>query len=358
MAYIQDITKVDGNFWAAGIDGLELEFFDATESPFAISGLPFYREDGKFCRLALRHLDNVSEGVRILAWHTSGVQIRFATNASRIGVCAELRELSEMSHMPLSGNSGFDLYLGVGTDKRFVKSFRPGFHQESINQLAIDDKCADMRHWTLYLPLYNGVNSVKIGVNKGAIIEAPAKFAIERPILFYGHSITQGGCASRPGNSYTAQICRRLDADMVNLGFSGSALGEPALAEAISEIDASVFVMDYDHNAPTAEHLKNTHEKMFRFIRQRHPDMPVVFVTKTDYDNDPQAGELRKQVIRGTYQNAKDDGDKKVWFVDGQTLYGSQDRDACTVDGCHPNDLGFYRIANGIYPYIKEAAGA
>jgi len=355
MAYVQDITKVDGNFCAAGYEDLDLEFFDATQSPFEISGLPFFQKDKKFCRIPLEYLERVSEGVKILAWHTSGVQIRFSSNASQIGLSAELRELSEMSHMPLSGNSGFDLYLGAGKDKKFVKSLRPSFHQGSINQLAVNDQCNDMRQWTLYLPLYNGVNSVKIGVNKGASIEAPAEFTIKKPILFYGHSITQGGCASRPGNSYTSQVCRWLDADMVNLGFSGSALGELDIAEVITKIDASVFVMDYDHNAPTVEHLSGTHENMFRFIRGKRPDLPVVFVTRTDYDRDRREGDLRKLVISRTYRVAKDNGDPRVWLVDGQTLLGSEDRDACTVDGCHPNDLGFYRISKGIYPYIKTA---
>lgn len=355
MAYVQDITKVDGNFCAAGYEELDLVFYDISKSPFEMSGLSFYEKDKSFCRLPVECLDKASQGVKMLAWHTSGVQVRFRTDARQIAVSVELRELSEMSHMSLSGNSGFDLYLGSGNRKRFVKSLRPAFHQANIEQLAFDSSSDDMREWTLYLPLYNGVNSVRLGINKGATIEPPQKFMIEKPIVFYGHSITQGGCASRPGNSYTSQVCRWLDANMVNLGFSGSALGEIEIAEVIAKIDASVFVMDYDHNAPTPEHLSSTHENMFKLIRKHQPNLPVVFVTKTDFDQNPQESTLRRQIIRQTYQNAKDAGDKKVWFVDGQTLLGKEDRDACTVDGCHPNDLGFYRIAKNIFPYIEEA---
>ncbi len=356
MAYVQDITKVDGNFCAAGFELLDLNFFDASESPFEISGLSFFQKDKEFCRIPLEFLDKVSEGIKILAYHTSGVQIRFSSNASQIALSADLREMSEMSHMPLSGNSGFDLYLGQGKDKRFVKSLRPSFHQESINQLAIDDNCNDMRHWTLYLPLYNGVASVRIGINKGARIEPPAPFAISKPILFYGSSITQGGCASRPGNSYTAQICRWLDADMINLGFSGCALGEEYIAEIVASIDSSVFVYDYDGNAPDAEYLEKTHEPFFKYVRQKHPKLPVVMISMVSVDRNPQMFAKRRDIIETTWLNAKSNADKNVWFIDGGTLFEKDDRDACTVDGSHPNDLGFYRMAKNIYPKVKEAA--
>lgn len=355
MAKVQDITKVDGNFCAAGYEKLDLDFYDITQAPFEMSGLPFYRKDKQFCRLPLEYVDKINEGVKMLAWHTSGVQVRFRSDARQIALSAELRELSEMSHMPLSGNSGFDLYLGTGTTKKFVKSVRPSFHKEFINQLAIDDKCGEMREWTLYFPLYNGVNSVKIGINKGAKIESPSLFSVTKPILFYGASITQGGCASRPGNSYTAQICRWLDADMINLGFSGCALAEENIAKVCSLIDSSVFVFDYDGNAPNVEHLKNTHEPMFKLMRKRWPKLPIIMISIVCFDRNPKEYSIRREVIRQTYLNAKKAGDDKVWFIDGETLFGSEDRDACTVDGGHPNDLGFYRMAKNIYPFIADA---
>lgn len=355
MAHIQDIMKVDGNFCAAGFENLNLDFYDVTQLPFEMSGLPFYRKDKKFCRLPLEYADKINEGIKMLAWHTSGVQVRFRSNAKQIAVSVQLRELSEMSHMPLSGNSGFDLYLGIGANKKFVKSLRPSFHQESINQLAINDNCDDIREWTLYFPLYNGVNEVKIGINKEAKIESPTPFSINKPILFYGTSITQGGCASRPGNSYTSQICRWLDANMINLGFSGCALGEENMAKVCSLIDSSVFVFDYDGNAPNIEHLKKTHEPMFKYIRRIWPTLPIIMISMVCFDKNPQEYAIRREIVRQTYVNAKNGGDEKVWFVDGETLFGKEDRDACTVDGVHPNDLGFYRMAKNIYPFIKEA---
>jgi lysophospholipase L1-like esterase len=145
---------------------------------------------------------------------------------------------------------------------------------------------------------------------------------------------------------------------MVNLGFSGNAKGEPEMAELISQLEMSALVMDYDHNAPDAEHLKKTHENFFKIIRNKQPDLPIIIVTKPDFDRDIETNKMRREIIYNTYKNAVDNGDQNVHFVDGETLFGNENRDACTVDGCHPNDLGFMRMAERIYPVIKKALGS
>ena len=115
--------------------------------------------------------------------------------------------------------------------------------------------------------------------------------------------------------------------------------------------------MDYDHNAPDAEHLKNTHENFFKTVRRFNSKLPVVIVSKPDTEADPYFY-IRRGIIERTYKNAKKSGDKHVYFVDGETLFGKNDRDTCTVDGCHPNDLGFYRMAKNIRPTLKKALGS
>ena len=196
---------------------------------------------------------------------------------------------------------------------------------------------------------------MELGFMPESSIEPTTKYEIPKPILFYGSSITQGGCASRPGNAYTHFLGRAVDAEIINLGFSGNGRGEIIMAEQIASLDLSVFVMDYDHNAPDAEYLKATHEPFFKYIRERHPQLPVIFVSKPDIDNDITNASIRKGIIYETYKNALENGDKNVWFVDGFKLFGDNNRDACTVDGCHPNDLGFYRMAETILPALKEA---
>ena len=121
-----------------------------------------------------------------------------------------------------------------------------------------------MRDYSLYMPLFNGVLSLEIGVDPNAKFEQPTSHKIKKPIVFYGSSITHGACASRTSLCYPALVCRDVDAPMVNLGFAGNAKGEPKMAELISKLDMSVFVYDYDYNAPNAAHLKKTHEKFFK----------------------------------------------------------------------------------------------
>ena len=131
------------------------------------------------------------------------------------------------------------------------------------------------------------------------------------------------------------------------------------MAEAINSLDLSVLVLDYDHNAPDIEHLQKTHEPFFQTIRKAHPELPVIIVSRCDFSyNSLAAAEIcrrRREVIFQTFDNARKNGDKKVWFVDGEKLFGTDLHDCCTVDGCHPNDLGFYRMYKTMLPVLKEA---
>ncbi|MFA6103489.1 MAG: SGNH/GDSL hydrolase family protein [Victivallaceae bacterium] len=174
---------------------------------------------------------------------------------------------------------------------------------------------------------------------------------MNNPVLFYGSSITHGGCATRTGNNYAAMLCRAVDAPLINLGFSGSGCGEIAIARAVADLKLSAVVMDYDHNAPSVNHLARTHESFFRALREKQPELPVIIMSKCDFKGTKDEIK-RREVIRKTYENAVKAGDKKVWFIDGETLFGSENRDAC---GCHPNDLGFYRIYRAVLPVLQLA---
>ena len=151
---------------------------------------------------------------------------------------------------------------------------------------------------------------VEIGVLPGAKIEPPKPHKVSKPIVFYGSSITQGGCASRPATVYTGKLCREVDAEEVNLGFSGNAKGEDAIAERIGDIDMSVFVYDYDYNAPTTEHLaKDPRKNSLKFLGTKQPNTPVIMMTRCSWPSRD-----RVEVIRKTYENAVKSGDKKCIF--------------------------------------------
>ena len=176
----------------------------------------------------------------------------------------------------------------------------------------------------------------------------------EKPVVFYGSSVTQGACASKAGSCYTTLLARRLDAAQINLGFSGNAKGEEVIARYIASLDMSLFVYDYDYNAPSVEHLQATHEPFFRIIREAQPELPIVMVSRTGGGKRSADMDARREVILKTYHNALEAGDRKVWFVNGADLLGDTDLDLCSVDGAHPTDIGFLRMADGLEPLLRE----
>jgi len=355
-----DIRNIDKNFIVEKITEKNITFYDANDSRFSLHGGYYSNEDKKYRRLDRKTAKNVNDGVYVLAEHTSGIRLRFSTNSPFIAIRASLSKIIPMHHMPLTGQSSFGLVVNGISKKTFtvtIDDVNRSYKDETFFENIIYLSDADFKDIEIYFPLYNGVNSLLIGLENTADIKPYSKpYSIEKPLLFYGSSITQGGCASKPDNQYSAIIAKKLNADFINLGFSGSAKGEDAISNYILSLSPSVFIYDYDHNAPSVEHLKNTHEKLFLNFRKNHKDTPVIMISKPDFHNDSVSENiLRREVVYSTYKNAINNGDKNVYFIDGETLFTDVDYDYCTVDGCHPNDLGFYRMATAILPVVKKA---
>ena len=355
-----DISQVDPNFKPATVGDLAVGYLDVLKAGgvFRLSGFPWRRADGTLRRLP-ETLDRtqVSEGALHLAQHTSGGQLAFKTDSRYIAVRAKLdvapHDVPHIAHTAL----GLDFYERTSDGVVFRKAVGPTTAQmygETLEQLAIAAaKERKMRSWRVNLPLYNGVRSLELGFEPGSNFEAPEPFAVPKPILFYGSSITQGACASRPGCCYTAMLCRKLDAEQINLGFAGRAKGEIAVAEAIASLDLAAFVMDYDHNAPDAEHLRKTHGPFFRTVRAAHPDLPILMLSRGD-----SCIAERTAAVRATYDEAVAAGDKNVYFLDGKTYFADlEDWRAATLDGCHPNDFGFYLMYRTILPVLMKMLG-
>lgn len=343
------IEKMDSNFRKAELRGGFL-YQDVSCYPAIVIDGVF---PGTFCRMDPSVLDRMSEGVRGGAWHTAGACIRFRVTGGKFAVRMLLRDGNDMAHMPRGGIGGAAIYTGIGQDRIFCNCCRPATSgaKEVTGEVTLPSGEEEV---TMYLPLYDGVETLELGFPEGVTPEAPAPYAIELPVVFYGSSITQGGCASQPGNCYTNMISRMLDCKTWNLGFSGNAKGEPEMAEYIAGMPMSVFVMDYDHNAPSVEHLERTHLPFLKTILEKQPNLPVVMVSKPDFYNGNRVdNERRREIILKSFLWAREHG-YKVEFVDGRTLFdGPLSRD-CTVDGCHPNDLGFARMALKILPAIKR----
>ncbi len=347
---MSDITSIDSNFNVdTGLDIEDIKFYDIKQPPFKIYGV-FY-ESGKFRRMPENVAKTVNDGVYGLHTHTAGGRVRFKTDSPYVAIHAKMPSIGKMPHFALTGSAGFDLYVGNESPK-YIETFIPPFDIKDGYESVIFFGLSEMRDITINLPLYSEISELYIGVKDGAVISQPEPYNIENPIVYYGSSITQGGCASRSGISYESIISRRLNADYINLGFSGSARAEDEIAEYISKLDMSVFVYDYDHNAPTIEYLNETHERMFKFIRKENPNLPIILLSRPKFTL-TEDEEIRLGIIKTTYHNALEGGDKNVYLIDGRTLMKMAENEG-TVDNCHPNDLGFMSMAKAVGDLLEK----
>lgn len=347
-----DISKIDKNLKVeTTIQEGGIRFLDVRGAPFKLYGLYGAETEPVFKRMPDAVAEATSEGVAHLAQHTAGGRVRFKTNSKYVAVNAQMQRVAHFAHMPLTGSAGFDLYLNRGGKSEYFKTFVPPADLADGYEAIIYFENSDEKDITINFPLYSGVKDLYIGLEETAFISEGGGYTYKTPVVYYGSSITQGGCASRPGNSYQAIISRMLDCEYLNLGFSGSAQGEDAVIDYIAQLDMSVFVFDYDHNAPDPEYLQATHERAYKRIRAKNPQLPIIIVSRPDfYQND--ACIKRRNTVYSTYINAVNAGDA-VRYIDGGSLFGGPFRDSCTVDSVHPNDLGFMLMAQK----IGEAVG-
>jgi hypothetical protein len=298
-----------------------------------------------------------------LSQDSSGMLVRFRTNASDISARWTLRKNNlAMSHMPATGVSGLDLYVRDEQGQlRWVAVGRP--QVAPTNQQALLSKIEPKwREYWLYLPLYNGVESVYLGINGNAeLAKAEPWPADAKPILFYGTSITQGGCASRPGMPHPAILGRRLNRPTINLGFSGNGIMEPEVAQLLSEVDAGVYVIDCLPNM-NAEQVAQRVEPLVKTLRAAHPQTPIVLVEDRTYGNahlvksSQERNTTSRAALKQGYDHLVAEGVERLYYVAGETLLAADGEG--TVDGSHPTDLGFVQQADAMEPILKEALEA
>ncbi len=349
---MSNISKVDKNLVVdTKIEKDDIVFYNVLEEPFKIYGI--YHEDGKFRRMPESVAKATSEGVLALHANTAGGRVRFKTDSPYVAINAVMENVGIFPHCAATGTAGFDIYR----DDVYLRTYVPPAWDTATDikdgyEGVVDFDAEWMFEYTIHFPTYSDVKNLYIGLADGAKIEAPKAYKYEKPIVYYGSSITQGGCSARPGITYQSAITRRFSYDHVNLGFSGNAKAEPAMIEYIKNLDMSIFVYDYDHNAPSVEHLRNTHEVMFKAIREAQPDLPIIMMSRPKWFL-TESEEERLQIIRNTYNNAIAAGDKNVYLVTGQELMKYVENEG-TVDGCHPNDAGFWSMAKVLGDFLEK----
>ena len=336
----------------------DIQFYDVRKEPFEVYGLYQYRTEPDFKRMPDEVAAQVSPGVSTLYLNTAGGRVRFCTDSQYVAILAEMPVMCLMPHMAFTGSAGFDLYVDSPETgmSRFWKAFRPDIHAKDGFESKVKFADRKQRWFTVNFPSYSNVRNLYIGLQKDAKVGGGMPYRSPLPVVYYGSSITQGGCASRPGNAYQNIISRELGLDFLNFGFSGNGKGENAMAEYLAGLPMLAFVSDYDHNAPTAEHLAATHRRLYQAIRAKHPDIPYLMVTRPD--DYPAGYEQRmnnRQVVWDTFRFARSNGDRNVYYLDGGEIFRGPHEDQCTVDGTHPNDLGFSLMADAIGCALRQA---
>jgi len=336
-------------------EGSDLLWYDIRA--LGVEGQGFGDLAHPFDRLPAKAEGVVREPVWDLSHNSAGLCVRFVADATTVSAHWKLRSGSlAMDHMPATGVSGLDLYGRDEAGWHWVGVGRPGaVENDSTLASGLDP---GPREFILYLPLYNGVDEVLLGLPKGATLSPAPPRPDTKPIVFYGTSVTQGGCAARPGMAYPAILGRWLGRATVNLGFSGNGQMEPEVAELVAEIDAAAYVIDCLPNM-SPELVTERAALLVRVLRKAHPDVPIVLVENITYQQSPLVQGLRdgvrekNEALREAYDELVAEGVTGLTYMPGAGLLGGDGE--ATVDGTHPTDLGFMRIAEALRPVLERA---
>lgn len=336
----------------------KIVYTDASEFP--VYGKISEKTNERYERLP-SELENVSrKDVWRLGRSSAGLYIRFRSNTTSMRVKWQSTFDNEQNHMTDLGTRGLDLYALVDGEWRAVAPVRPT--RKGVNEWTIiRNMLPEQREYMLYLSLYDGVKSLEIGVDEGAYLGQPevASPSTEKPIVMYGSSILQGGCASRPGMAYTNIIGRRFDREVFNLGFSGNARLDMEIANLMASVkDPGAFVLDFVPNS-SDKLINEAAEKFFRVLRDAHPDVPVIFVEDPIFPRSAFDTKLHEEVVGRNiamtqlFKRLKKAGERKIYYVSAKKMLG--DDGEATVDGSHFTDVGALRYVENIMPALKKA---
>ena len=330
-------------------------YYDASEFP--LYGKATDASATRYERLpdSLRNI--CSQPLWELGQNSAGLAIRFRSNSTSVSAKWEVLLDRNMNHMTPTGIKGLDLYCYQDGKWVSVNSARP---TGKVNHATIiANMVPQEREYMLYLPLYDGLTSLLIGVDSLAMIDQPAiNYPVrEKPVVMYGTSILQGACASRAGMAHTNILSRWLNRECINLGFSGQGQLNLEIAEVIANVDAGCFVLDFVPNA-TVDQMNERFYDFYNIIRQKHPTTPIILLEDPIFThshfNQPIAKEIsrKNETINRLYVELIEKGDKNVYFVSSKDMIGNDNE--ATVDGIHFTDLGMMRYAELIYPVIKQ----
>ncbi|MBO5313196.1 MAG: hypothetical protein J6B29_04440 [Clostridia bacterium] len=329
-----------------------MKAFTYRDFPIKVFGIPNFEFHQTLQRLPDELIATIPS-LEFLGRRPAGARLGFRTNSRSFTVKIELQTLSIDIGMSIYACQSAFVFLGERPHSRLLGLVNPSDYEDKCFQTTFETS-GEMEDVTVFLPRNEIIKNVTVLIEDDAQISEPTPYRYSKPLLFYGSSITEGGISGNIASGYIPLISRHLDADYYNLGFSGNAKGELEMADFISSLDISAFIYDYDHNAPTVEHLKDTHQPFFNRIREKKPYLPIVMMSRP-YAHYGEDEIKRRAVIKSTYEDAIAKGDKNVYIIDGEEYFkGFEDKDLCFIDTIHPTDLGFFKMAEVIEPVIRK----
>ena len=312
-------------------------------------------KENRYDRLPASYKEIVREPVWDLSKHSSGLSIRFLSNSSVITAKWEVLNNFSMNHMPDTGIKGVDLYFKKNNEWQYINTGVPvGFNNE---YKLVENMDNELREYKVFLPLYDGIKNIEIGVDSLSYVKKP-KSNEKKPIVFYGTSITQGACASRPGMAHTNIISRQLDRDVINFGFSGNGRMEEPIANLISDSNPIFYVIECMPNMYPPDLVSSNTIPLIDTIRAKDPDTPIILV---DLFTSPLTS-LDKNAARGTsemnnalktqYDKMINNGYNNIFYLETQSALGNDFEG--TVDAVHFTDLGFIRYSDFLVKKFEE----
>lgn len=344
----------------AMVDTNGVKWIDGTCLP--IEGRAFNNTEHYYDRMPKTVTTNVNEGVREMTHHTSGMLFHFRTDSKNLHFkWKPYQPWLSLNHMPATGVSGIDVY-------RFDEA-SGSWHYLRTGQISDAEKGGALSvKWTpgetciVNLPLYNGIKSFQVGIDSHAKIEAPRprKSGITKPVVFYGTSITHGGCCSRPGMGFVNLVGRHLDVPVVGLGFSGSGVMEFEMSEHLAQIDASCYVLDCLWNMSVWEKdrpgksLEKNYEPFIRNLHAKRPNVPIVMAEHCNVFGNKK--NEKDEFILKLYKKLKAEGgwENLVYLPNDEMFSGDTEG---TVDSEHPNDLGMMSLSLAFGKAVAKALG-
>ena len=336
-----DIDKIDKNMAAKSVTYDDIQWLDPADAPFRLSGLPWFKENKLYRRLP--PVKNIPGGVERLSICTTAVTLAFKSDARRIVIEAvPARSTMFMHHMASTGVSSFDIY--VGGPGRWYTAGITRFAKNRAEHFKSPTEEREMREFLINFPLYNGVEKLRIGFDKGAKIQPPTPYASPKRIVAYGGSTMQGACASRPGRAFMNIIGRHFNLEVVNLGFSGSSRFEPIMAKLTSEVEnPALVIVEGDRNAGW-QRVRDLEPEFITTIRKKHPGVPIVVMQGNPHWG-ADRGRPKIMAEQKAFMAKMQPHDPDLYWWDCTDFIGP-DHTECLVDGKHPTDLGFQRMAD------------